>query len=374
MLAKRSPSKQLSAGHRDQLGKKIEHWALRFFGNGSPRTMTFVSRREYLNATIYEFCVDPIQDVIVKIPYPESKGPAYNKSSARTSVEPILPPPDESGKSAYEFAALESIEKNIVSSDPDRFAAVRPLALFNEPQALLMSKCVGPLLADFPDLQSGPPSPRTLAIAGDAGAWLSRFHDLEDLPHTKTRSSTRAEFLDRTESYFARLAESDTDGFDPRWLLRFKEAALDLLPDDLPCGLNHGDFTPSNIIVTEHDRPAVFDTHARWRAPRYEDIAKFLFMLRSSTKGRQARTNSDLERAFLGGYSTEHAGGIVPRSAVRLFEIQRVLERWALFCDRFEAASGLKKQLKKVRFKTSALQFAPFVEDSLQTIERGAED
>ena len=77
----------------------------------------------------------------------------------------------------------------------------------------------------------------------------------------------------------------------------------------------------------------MLDTVARWRAPIYEDIGRFLLALKAS-KLRvfgagilyDARTIEQHERQFLCGYFERDC---IPWTTVRLFEIQALMDKWS---------------------------------------------
>ena len=163
-----------------------------------------------------------------------------------------------------------------------------------------------------------------------AGRWLRVLHEsaVDDRP---ARQQTRQEIVDlflALGTYLApRMRSHDVEGFVEAGI-----EAASTLPDQLPLVVSHGDFAPRNILVDRSGRIAVIDLLARWQAPPYEDLAGFLVALHTSranavTRGVVfGRALDRLEPAFLTGYYGSEA---VPRSAIRVYELLLVLDRWA---------------------------------------------
>jgi aminoglycoside phosphotransferase (APT) family kinase protein len=130
-------------------------------------------------------------------------------------------------------------------------------------------------------------------------------------------------------------------------------AAAEALPEQLPCGLNHGDFAPWNVLVDRGGRVQVIDTLGKWTAPIYEDLARFLFGVELSPQqiwtGGQLVGTAELQwirHQFWSGYFGAEP---VPVRAIRLFECQMTLERWVALEYASRTARRWRRWIKNAR-------------------------
>ena len=189
--------------------------------------------------------------------------------------------------------------------------------------------------------RSGPAlHPRVLARA--AGRWLRILHDTPTSTQI-VRQGTREEIVDAFAAFGSFLA-AETDASQLEAVIEAGVGAVRRLPDPLPTVITHGDFAPRNILVDGSGRVAVIDLLARWQAPPFEDLAGFLVALQTSranaaTRGLLfGRTIARLEPAFLSGY---YGSEPVPRTAIRVYELLLVLDKWAARANRNRTLRGV---------------------------------
>jgi hypothetical protein len=126
------------------------------------------------------------------------------------------------------------------------------------------------------------------------------------------------------------------------------------LPARLPLGFSHTDFAPRNVLVASNGSITVIDTLGRWQAPVYEDLGHFLFALHTSeiqvySQGcwLSETVLRDFEQAFLAGYFGEHP---FPETALRLFQLQSLLYRWAALVHSARRPVGVRRLPMRCRF------------------------
>jgi hypothetical protein len=266
-------------------------------------------------------------------------------------------PPAVDDKAPFEYRALAAIYEQF--SDGDwRFGRVRPLALLPSDRTVVLEELplqgVDAALSRRRFFRSGRARPQLETALRNAGAWLHRFHRMPLLAHTRRRHASRDEFVKSLDSAALYLQKNlgRTSAVD-RLIDRARCAASGALPSDLPLGLNHGDFAPRNLLLSDDGRVHGIDTLARWEAPIYEDIGHFLAALETTemqmfSQGLWiARAELDRhKRAFVEGYF----GQAVPWEAVRLFELQALLYRWASAAQGMQESTGVRRLLKQARF------------------------
>lgn len=349
-----------------QLIARLQECAAAYFPelSSSPpdvRLASHVTRPDSQN-DLYEFslsCRSAALRVIVKVRFPWKT--ATRPGAGHVDRLPDLPrfsgPVEPALKTMYESAAMSALMASTTQHPDDRLGSVRILDVLTAPHALIMEKRpeknLRRLLVSAP-IGSGAIEDPVLSAMRNAGTWLRRFHALPDLPHTRSCEGRPSEFVDsltRLTEYLCRRVRS----------VRFLEGifsksvmlARTHLPDRLPMGLSHGDFSLTNVLVGAQGRVTVLDTFALWRSPIYEDISQFLVALKCPGPhqwrtwiGAEHRTVERWEREFLAGY---FAGESVPLTWIRLFECRFLLERWAWLVHASLEARGWRRTEKICR-------------------------
>jgi hypothetical protein len=186
--------------------------------------------------------------------------------------------------------------------------------------------------------------------------------DVEALAASFDRLAT---FLERThggDPFFRRAAEVAM------------RAARDALPAQLPLVPGHGDYSPNNIFAHPCGRIAVFDTCGKWRVPLYEDVAFFLFTFKTlyppmhslspgTRRDAFARYDGDFMRGYFGSET-------LPLQAVRAFEVQCVLAKWASRTLMLEGSRGVMRFAKRVRVAAQAVYLRRYAEETLRAIAK----
>jgi aminoglycoside phosphotransferase (APT) family kinase protein len=297
--------------------------------------------------------------VVVKLPRVRSAlGHANGNNAGQPADRPRLLPLCSVGeKCRWEHDALKAISGHFSALNDPRFDAVSVLDLWTDEQAVVMRAVMQPrlreLLREF-GRSSRDESRLQLAVAiRHSGAWLREFHQLPPLRCTQPRHARQADFLEAIGRWVDFLAAPRRDAADLRVLAsRIKRTASRHLPHEMPLGLVHGDFAPRNVFVGASGRVTVFDTQARSLAPIYEDLGSFLVEMRWNTVRRRSLgwiftpPLMDIEQAFLSGYFASEA---VPLTAVRLFEIQWLLQKWCSQEYACRKARGLDRMMTPLR-------------------------
>lgn len=302
--------------------------------------------------------------VLVKVPLLRRESGDTARANGRAVERPRLVSLTPAGeKVRLEYLALAEIQQYFYALGDPRFGAIRVHDYLPEHHALVMQESsdtsMTSLLSREHSLRLGRPEPRLDRVFRHSGAWLRAYHELPKARDVETRHATRGEFIAAVEAYTGFLA--NTTGASSRFermARQVRQLAEAVLPDMLPMGLAHGDYTTRNILVGEGDRVTVIDTLAKWRAPIYEDIAYFLVQfktnkLQSLTQGlafgreRLAR----YEAAFLDGY---FGGEPVPHEAIQLFELLLLLDKWSSYPGRFSGGLSMRRLRARVLARLSA--------------------
>jgi len=256
----------------------------------------------------------------------------------------LVPMTDSSERRKLELDALRTVEARLAEVGDPGFQAVRALGILPESTALVMEAFDGKPLHRF--LVRRPfrsdPALRPSALARAAGRWLRILHDTPP-SRQAVRQGTKQEIVDAFGAFGSYLA-AETDASHLETVIEAGVEAARRLPDPLPVVLTHGDFAPRNILVDGSGRLAVIDLLARWQAPPFEDLAGFLVALQTSranaaTRGLLfGRTIARLEPAFLSGY---YGSEPVPRTAIRVYELLLVLDKWAARANRNRTLRGV---------------------------------
>ncbi|MDQ3005294.1 MAG: aminoglycoside phosphotransferase family protein [Chloroflexota bacterium] len=228
------------------------------------------------------------------------------------------------------------------------FLAIRPLALYEELNAVVMEQ------ADLRTLRSFFRSPKMLmegqarrAFEGYlelAGRWLRIFHDVngsagDGLLFDAAPYENACANLDKLKP---NLSQKD------QFLLGDLLDKLYKMYSDkvLPYCILHDDFNSANIFVTRDGRICSFDPHNR-PGPLYIDLAKIITDV--ETYRAQLITNGlwvphprlqTFHASLLRGYFGSEA---VDQSSLSLFRLLSLLEKWKEAEIKFESSSGKRK-------------------------------
>ncbi len=355
--AKLSPSDALLTS----LTEHLETHAFEWFESPGAARVRHLRTQVRRNATLYYFEAQAdgsSHAIVVKVPF----GRRHSGSGARNAQKTlpdelrILPISTSEVRGSLEHATLSNIHRRFGTDPDERFGTIRVLDYLPEAQALVMVCCPDHNLDDLfvrrSRLYRHLSSPSIDDPIRNAGAWLRRYHEFPPLPETADRAPLRADFLASIDRLTTYLRETSGEGdFIERARDTIHRAAYSSLPEKLPLATNHGDFVPRNILAGGGGRITVFDTRAQWRAPIYEDIARFLVALSASELQMMGLglmySGSELagyESEFLRGYFDRDA---VPLRAIRLFECQRLLAIWVASAYQSTVAAGGLRQVRK---------------------------
>ena len=334
----------------NRLRNHLREHALHYYPElgAEPVHVQWLGSRDGDLSSVHRFCLRSggvERRVVVKLAPSRARGDG--RRAGRPRVAPLL---DPCTKNASEHAALRAMQEHFDALGDFRFGSVRILDFVSALRGIVMEETRGRsltrLLVGANRLRRPLGSRRLEEVFGHTGAWLRAYHELPPLGHTRSRSTTREEFVACVRRLAGFLAESHRFGpLQASAVSRTESWASKWLPATLPLGTSHGDLAPRNVIVDCAGRVTVLDTRAAWRAPIYEDIGYFL----TAAKTPRAQAASlglalgrtligRLERAFLRGY---FAGEPVPIECIRLFELQSLLDKWASNTASRERSVGL---------------------------------
>jgi hypothetical protein len=290
---------------------------------------------------LFRFSIDDgaeQRSVVVKIPRSDDQRAPPSPEPAGVTDRPrlatVMAP---NARSTLEYDALSAIHHHFSRIDDRRLGAVRVLDLLPEHRAVVMESVPGTSLRTL--LLKSLPRPKaridsTLEAAfRHAGAWLRAYHRLPLRESAETRHTCRTDYIRFNHRVATFLYRHTNDATVCEWVRRGESIAREVLPEQLPLGLGHGDFALRNLIVESDGRITGLDTLGRYRTPIYEDIGCFLANLWCSWPqvvspgaGFRRTHMAAYEQSFLNGYFHD---GPVPVGAVRLYEVQALLDLWA---------------------------------------------
>lgn len=277
--------------------------------------------------------------VLIKMPPPNAHShPPADQTGDVADRPRMTSTTDATIKHLLEYKALVAIQSYFERLADGRFGTVKPLTYLPDQSALLMEEVKTPNLNTLfgrTNRLQGPLSSLDLRDAFcNSGAWLRYYHTLPKDHDVQVRHATRDAFVDSITKYVSYLGRVlHKEAFLLNAGDRIIAQAKGVLPPALPLGLGHGDYAMRNILVSADSRVTVIDTLSRWRVPIYEDIGYFLLRLKANRMqvfslgyAMDPELTAEYERQFLEGYFGNER---VPIEAVRLFELQALLDNWS---------------------------------------------
>lgn len=224
------------------------------------------------------------EDVVLKV---RRDDPGARRHDPFEERRPALAP--ERVVSSQEAAVREhaglAVAAAVAGSAPDRFGAVRPLAVLPRHSALVVDAVAAPTVKDLVQLRARRPwSPDAQppdAVWSGLGEWLRRFHTagLDGLP-LLTRLTSTEQLVHQAQAAGAFLAQLGASGGATRLAEAVARAVPDVLRGPLSCAVGHGDFVAQNVFALADGRLAVFDPMPLWRVCVLEDLARLTVGLR----------------------------------------------------------------------------------------------
>ena len=291
--------------------------------------------------------------VLIKMPPPSAIGQPPAEQAPDVADRPrMTSTTDATVKHLLEYRALVAIQCYFDRLADQRFGAVKPLTYLPDHSALLMEEVKTPNLNTLfgrTNRLQGPLSSLDLRDAFcNSGAWLRYYHTLPKEHDVQVRHATRDAYTDSITKYMSYLGRVlHKEDFLQEIGTRIITQAKQVLPPALPLGLGHGDYAMRNILVSADSRVTVIDTLSRWRVPIYEDIGYFLLRLKANRMqvfslgyAMDPELTAEYERQFLHGYFGDER---VPLEAVRLFEVQALLDNWAAQVATYQRKTRTKR-------------------------------
>jgi len=363
-------SRSLISGLRAHLMER----APEYLGGAGPTTVRLLGSQSHLNCSTFRWEVRSAESslrLLAKVPFSRADGRHDLPCPAETECPRMFPRVDPAHKARLEFVTLVRLATEFQRLNDPRFRFVRVQAFLPDLRALLMNEVSDPRL-DVVLGQArrwrGKAATRALQAVTNAGAWLRYCHELAPLDHTRPRLHSRIEFKDSIQRYVDFLStppglSSVAAGYFRSLAAEVGARAEDHLPQELPLGMAHSDFTPSNVFAGADGSVAVFDTIGRWQAPIYEDLARFRLALHCPNGWRAARSSAwtqGAQLALLHGYFGNASSG---DAALALFDIQAALDRWASWMHAFRQADGVKRSLKQWRLKMAESVLRAYIDE-----------
>jgi hypothetical protein len=292
--------------------------------------------RRYRHAQFYRFEVSgggQSFHALVKMP------PSHSPPKDRPKLGPML---ESSAKFEAQNKAMAKIYEYFTALADPRFGAVRILDIDKEHRAIIMEEVSAPSLQHLvertsylknPFRSSGP---NNLALAfRNAGAWLCKFHSMPTVQPVKViHNGQRLDFINTINKLVDYLINADPRNLFLRQIAaKTAQDAMQILPEELPLGLRHGDYGLSNILAGLDGKITVLDTPAVCHSPIYEDLAYLLVGLKakwsqvfSLNLAYDSHQFTLCEQEFLSGYFGQT---LIPSRIIHLYEVQSLLVRWS---------------------------------------------
>lgn len=313
--------------------------------------------------------------VLVKVPLLRRERRDDTNGNGRPRLVTLTPAHE---KVRLEYLALSEIQQYFDSLADPRFGAIRAHDFLPEQQALVMealhARPMTNLLSREHSFRMQRRRPALDALFRNSGAWLRAYHQLPKTDDVSTRHDTRSDFIALIGEFtdFLAAETGERTMFDSV-ATRTTRLAQRLLPEKLPMGLAHGDYTTRNILVGPGERITVIDTLAKWRAPIYEDIAYFLAQLKTNklqvmTQGLafEQKRLQRYEAAFLEGYFD---GKPVPREAIQLFEVLLLLDKWSVYPGRGSGGRSVRRLRERALSRLASRYLGKCVRGLLDALE-----
>jgi hypothetical protein len=265
--------------------------------------------------------------------------PSHSPPKDRPKLGPLLEP---SAKFEAQNKAMTKIYEYFTTLADPRFGAVRILDIDKDHRAIIMEEVSAPSLQQLvertnrlknPFRASGP---NNLALAfRNAGAWLCKFHSMPTIQPVKViHNGQRVDFIATINKLVDYLINADPRNlFLQQIAAKIVKDAMQILPEELPLGLRHGDYGLSNILVGLDGKITALDTPAVCHSPIYEDLSYLLVGLKakwsqvfSLNLAYDSRQFPLYEREFLSGYFGQSP---IPSRIIHLYEVQSLLVRWS---------------------------------------------
>ncbi len=266
-------------------------------------------------------------------------------------------------QTAAEFRALQSFRALFGGDDP-AFGAVRPLDWLAAEATILMDYVEAGTLRQRVMEELRVRRPLASADARDslpwhrAGEWLRAFQNSPTTQPLPARQSTRDEVAERFTAYHDYLAgELGARGVGDV-ARRGAALATEVLPEQLPLAVGHGDYAPRNMFVSTDARVTVFDPLPRWRVPRYEDLCRFMVSLRLlgvqvHTRGAaiDERRIEEHERQVLSGYLADDHSCL---AQVRTYQLLILLDKWSALVAASQSGRSLSRRVQRASLRLAS--------------------
>lgn len=379
-----TPNVSISMPSLPDMVGRLHECAPRYYQECNDSTVVTLRRKAMRsNSLLYWFRLqtsDVERRVIVKCPFSRRQLRSGHNQASSTPVgkSAQYPKPPVQVKGLREYRALSAIENYFDQQEDNRFGTIRALDIWTTPYAVVMEEGADQNLKSLFRKANRLLRPfvhhEVLRAFENTGAWLRQYHDMTPLDYTATRDADPASFrssIAEALDYLRKAGEKSAILTEAQRIL-IEDIACEV-PTTWPLGVVHGDFAPRNVLVSPNGRVTVFDTHANWQAPIYEDLAHFLIAVKAS--GPQIVTQGllygkstllEYENAFLSGYFGNQE---IPRILVSLFECQRLLEWWAALDFRYRKARRLRRIVKGLRLKLWRPSLKRLLSQNLNSIE-----
>lgn len=302
------------------------------------------------------------KEFIIKSPKVVTYDPRVNDRLLKPVSGPLA-------KSKLEFEALTAISRHFDALEDPRFGWIGVYAHLENPPATVVERLREPtfdkLLRDPGLIVDGYDRSKALK---NLGGWLAEYSRIS-MPQLEVRDAKASQVIEGMLKLVDIISKSNTWPRLPSGIGDvIRQQAPDVLPVDLPLGLNHGDFAPRNVFIGSGSRVTVIDSLGRYLAPIYEDITYLLVELLAGAV-RLRRSSLPVSTAELASMRAELLAGygMADDAVLSIFELRALLDKWRSLAQR-SRSSNLRGHASKMTDTLRRLIVARRVNDIIKQL------
>ena len=244
-----------------------------------------------------------------------------------------------------EYNTMRVVYERIADGHTE-FAAIRPLAYFEDRYAIVMeefpSRSLRHLIEKHRSHEAG--SKEFRDVAQKAGRWLRFFH--ESVHSTIDMPYTVDDVLAEVRAYADRLDHSSHGRIDSREIVHaFAGKLASTAMHSIPFSEAHQDMTCDNVLYSESGKVCVIDIKTR-PEPIYSDLALLLIhpetfrkQIYSARRYLPKPLMDEYRRSIIAGYFGD---GSIDEFLINIYCSIRILDKWTMYEELFSRYKGMK--------------------------------